>query len=248
MDSVNCLSLDSKAPPWVHHVYAAEIETHATSPRTRGDDCDLFGLVVLLEKTFRLRVRRSLRSSSKSSSSKLSVLLKLARTSARAFCCIVPGPNHPRITLDVSCSLRYPNPHRALSSPVKTRAMSDPMKLDATLSGDSLETMDERITDLNTPSHSVERVRNWDHVATARQLRDLGVEAKHCDIFEQQEITGDVLLDMDQEFILMKDFDFGVMGKRLKTWHTIKAFQEKLKAFKPPAAESKFCQPELEQA
>ncbi|KAN0073012.1 hypothetical protein V8E54_009126 [Elaphomyces granulatus] len=132
MDSVNCLSLDSKAPPWVHHVYAAEIETHATSPRTRGDDCDLFGLVVLLEKTFRLRVRRSL---------------------------------------------------------------------------------------------SVERVRNWDHVATARQLRDLGVEAKHCDIFEQQEITGDVLLDMDQEFILMKDFDFGVMGKRLKTWHTIKAFQ-----------------------
>ena len=99
---------------------------------------------MLLEKTFRLRVRRSLRSSSKSSSSKLSVLLKLARTSARAFCCIVPGPNHPRITLDVSCSLRYPNPHRALSSPVKTRAMSDPMKLDATLSGDSPETMDER--------------------------------------------------------------------------------------------------------
>jgi hypothetical protein len=31
---------------------------------------------------------------------------------------------------------------------------------------------------------------------------------------------------MDQDFLFMKEFDFGVMGKRLKTWHKIKAFQE----------------------
>ena len=86
------------------------------------------------------------------------------------------------------------------------------------------------IMDLNTPSHSDERVRNWDHVETARQLRGLGVEAKHCSIFEQQEVTGDVLLDMDKDFIFMNNF--GLIGRRLKTWHTIKAFQEKVKASK----------------
>jgi hypothetical protein len=104
--------------------------------------------------------------------------------------------------------------------------------------------MDEHITGLNTPRHSVEQVRNWDHVETARQLRDLGVEAKHCDIFEQQGITGKVLLEMDQIFIFMKEFDFGLMGRRLETWHTIKAFQNEVKGFKPSpqgsAAESKF--------
>lgn len=69
-------------------------------------------------------------------------------------------------------------------------------------------------------------VRSWDQKKTAQQLRMMGVESRHCDIFEKEEITGDVLLDMDQEFIYMKEFDFGVMGRRLKTWYKIKGFQE----------------------
>lgn len=72
-------------------------------------------------------------------------------------------------------------------------------------------------------------VRHWNQAYTAKHLRDLGVDARHCDIFEEQEITGDVLLDMNQDFIFMKEFDFGVMGRRLKTWHKIKAFQEEVK-------------------
>lgn len=79
-----------------------------------------------------------------------------------------------------------------------------------------------------------EQIRSWDHIETARQLRILGVESRHCEIFEEQEITGDVLLDMDQEFIFMKEFDFGVMGRRLKTWHKIKAFQEEVKGLRQP--------------
>ncbi|EEQ32822.1 conserved hypothetical protein [Microsporum canis CBS 113480] len=71
-------------------------------------------------------------------------------------------------------------------------------------------------------------VRKWDHQQMARHLRDIGVDPKHCDIFESQEISGDVLLDMDQEFIYMREFDFGVMGRRLKTWHKIRAFQEEI--------------------
>lgn len=75
-------------------------------------------------------------------------------------------------------------------------------------------------------------VRRWDPKQTAQHLREMGVESKHCDIFEEEEITGDVLLEMDQEFIFMKEFNFGVMGKRLKTWHKIKAFQEELQGVK----------------
>ena len=77
-----------------------------------------------------------------------------------------------------------------------------------------------------------EEVSTWDHNQTANHLRSLGVDPKHCDIFEEQEITGEVLLDMDQSFIQMKEFDFGVMGKRLKTWHKIRDFQRDVRGRK----------------
>jgi hypothetical protein len=140
---------------------------------------------------------------------------------------------------------------------------------------ETLSVIDEHITDMNTPRHSVttqepktindsgseysshighrasyinghetddeernlpteREVRQWSQAQTSRCLRGLGIESKHCDIFEEQEITGDVLLDMDQDFIFMKEFDFGVMGKRLKTWHKIKAFQEDIKGYNQP--------------
>ncbi|KAJ5130973.1 Sterile alpha motif type 2 [Penicillium bovifimosum] len=143
---------------------------------------------------------------------------------------------------------------------------------DSPVMNETLSVIDEHITDMNTPRHSVstqeprtindsgseysshighrasyinghetddeeqnhpteQEVRGWDQAQTSRCLRGLGIEPKHCDIFEEQEITGDVLLDMDQDFIFMKEFDFGVMGKRLKTWHKIKAFQEDTKGF-----------------
>ncbi|KAL1880921.1 hypothetical protein Plec18167_003456 [Paecilomyces lecythidis] len=146
---------------------------------------------------------------------------------------------------------------------------------DSPVMNETLSVIDEHITDLSTPRHSVagqelkpvndsgseysshighrlsyihghetdeeeesqpteEQVRKWSHTETAKQLRNIGVEQKHCDIFEEQEITGDVLLEMDQEFLFMKEFDFGVMGRRLKTWHKIKAFQEEVKGFGQP--------------
>ncbi|GAQ39043.1 polar growth protein [Aspergillus tubingensis] len=77
-----------------------------------------------------------------------------------------------------------------------------------------------------------EQVRQWTPAETAKQLRQWGIEDKHCGIFEDQEITGDVLLDMNQDFIFMKEFDFGVMGRRLKTWHKIRAFQDEIKGVK----------------
>lgn len=145
---------------------------------------------------------------------------------------------------------------------------------DSPVMNETLSVIDEHITDLSTPRHSVkpstdqktindsaseysahmdnrmsyinghetdeeennqpseEEVRKWGIPETVKQLRQLGLEDKHCNIFEEQEITGDVLLDMNQDFIMMKEFDFGVMGRRLKTWHKIKAFQEEIKGYK----------------
>jgi hypothetical protein len=84
-------------------------------------------------------------------------------------------------------------------------------------------------TDDGEEKLTVDQVRYWDHKQTADHLRGLGVDSRHCDIFEEQEITGDVLLDMDQSFIYMKEYDFGVMGRRLKTWHKIRDFQDAVK-------------------
>ncbi|PLN86263.1 hypothetical protein BDW42DRAFT_190177 [Aspergillus taichungensis] len=191
-------------------------------------------------------------------------------------------------------------PQRASSSPLPTAKMAVDVQrslrqsIDGQLTGpgqespvmnETLSVIDEHITDLSTPRHSMaphqehntnnsnnnnnkvandsaseysshlenrmsyinghetdeeeenhpteDEVRQWDPAETARYLRQLGLEARHCEIFEEQEITGDVLLDMDQDFLFMKEFDFGVMGRRLKTWHRIKAFQEEVKGLMP---------------
>ncbi|EAW11419.1 putative polarized growth protein (Boi2) [Aspergillus clavatus NRRL 1] len=172
---------------------------------------------------------------------------------------------------------------RSSSSPLPTSKLAVDIQqsirqtLDGRLNGqdspvmnETLSVIDEHITDLSTPRHSVippeqkvnndssseysnhldhrvsyirghetdeeeenqpteAEVRSWNAAETSKHLRELGVEEKHCDIFQEQEITGDVLLDMDQDFLFMKEFDFGVMGRRLKTWHKVKAFQEEVR-------------------
>ncbi|KAF7715027.1 Uncharacterized protein PECH_006023 [Penicillium ucsense] len=150
---------------------------------------------------------------------------------------------------------------------------------DSPVMNETLSVIDEHITDMNTPRHSVstqevrtandsaseysshlshrmsyingnetdeeentrltpEEVRRWNPSETAKHLRELDVDHSHCEIFEREEITGDVLLEMDQDTIFMKHFDLGVMGKRLKTWHKIKAFQEEVKGISTPQSES----------
>jgi hypothetical protein len=141
---------------------------------------------------------------------------------------------------------------------------------DSPVMNETLSVIEEHITDLSTPRHSLGpqhaseindseseysshldshqsearghgsvdeggdrltegEVNQWTPSQTAEHLRRLGVDQKHCDIFEEQEITGDVLLEMDQHFIYMKEYDFGPMGRRLKTWHKIREFQEEVK-------------------
>ncbi|KAL8759156.1 MAG: hypothetical protein Q9199_000976 [Rusavskia elegans] len=74
--------------------------------------------------------------------------------------------------------------------------------------------------------HSRRQVLAWSPVQVAENLRALGVESRHCEFFKQQEITGEVLLQMDQETLFMPALDLGVVGRRLRTWHKIKALQD----------------------
>lgn len=95
------------------------------------------------------------------------------------------------------------------------------------------ETDDEERNSLTT-----EEVMQWTPKDVAECLRDIGVERKHCEIFREQEISGEVLLGMDQASIFMKEFDLGLVGRRLRTWHKIKAFQDEVRSNRPAAKPS----------
>lgn len=71
-------------------------------------------------------------------------------------------------------------------------------------------------------------VMSWSARRVAEYLEDNGVEKSHCDAFLEQEISGDVLLAMEQSSVFMKEFDLGPVGRRLRTWHKIKALQDEV--------------------
>ena len=78
--------------------------------------------------------------------------------------------------------------------------------------------------------HTEEEVTSWTPARVAEYLEDVGVEKRHCDIFREQEISGEVLLGMDQATIFLKEFELGPVGPRLRTWLKIKALQQEVKS------------------
>lgn len=77
--------------------------------------------------------------------------------------------------------------------------------------------------------HTEREVSLWSPTQVAEYLEDIGVEPRHCQIFKEQEISGEILLAMDQSSIFMKEFDLGPVGPRLRTWYKIKALQEEVR-------------------
>lgn len=77
--------------------------------------------------------------------------------------------------------------------------------------------------------HTERDVLTWLPRQVAEHLEDIGVEPRHCEIFKEQEISGEILLAMDQSSIFMKEFDLGPVGPRLRTWYKIKALQEEVR-------------------
>lgn len=84
--------------------------------------------------------------------------------------------------------------------------------------------------------HTENEVNSWSPQRVAEYLEDHGVERSHCDVFIEQDISGEVLLAMDQNSLFIKEFELGSVGRRLKTWHKIKALQEEVRrsALPPP--------------
>ncbi|KAI9825632.1 MAG: polar growth protein [Thelocarpon impressellum] len=82
-------------------------------------------------------------------------------------------------------------------------------------------------------AHLEAEVMRWTPAQVAEYLSDVGVEDRHCRVFVEQEISGEVLLRMDQASIFIKDLELGPVGRRLRTWHKIKALQEEAKGAEP---------------
>ncbi|KAK1589627.1 SAM domain-containing protein [Colletotrichum navitas] len=74
--------------------------------------------------------------------------------------------------------------------------------------------------------HSRSEVQAWSSDQVAEYLFTVGVEKSHCEVFRDQEITGEVLLGMDQSSLFIKAFELGSVGRRLKTWQKIKSLQD----------------------
>jgi hypothetical protein len=82
--------------------------------------------------------------------------------------------------------------------------------------------------------HSRAEVEAWGSEDVAEYLFTAGVEKHHCEVFRDQEITGEVLLGMDQSSLFIKAFDLGSVGRRLKTWQKIKTLQDEVNGQGPP--------------
>lgn len=77
-------------------------------------------------------------------------------------------------------------------------------------------------------AHTRLEVESWNADEVAEYLFTSGVEKHHCEVFRDQEITGEVLLGMDQTSLFIKAFDLGSVGRRLKTWQKIKNLQDEV--------------------
>ncbi|UKZ92348.1 uncharacterized protein TrAFT101_007308 [Trichoderma asperellum] len=83
--------------------------------------------------------------------------------------------------------------------------------------------------------HTRAEVVAWSPDDVAEYLFTEGVEKHHCEVFRDQEISGEVLLGMDQSSLFIKDFDLGSVGRRLKTWQKIKNLQDEVSGEEPDA-------------
>ncbi|SMQ45227.1 unnamed protein product [Zymoseptoria tritici ST99CH_1A5] len=144
----------------------------------------------------------------------------------------------------------------SLPSPAVAGNRNFTIATDSPVMSETLSVIDEHITDMHAPRNShysnkqalrqsfiaghetdeeehqtytEEEVMGWTPKRVAEYLEDHGVEKPHCDVFQEQEISGEVLLAMDQNSLFIKEFELGSVGRRLKTWHKVKALQDEVR-------------------
>jgi len=87
-------------------------------------------------------------------------------------------------------------------------------------------------------------VMQWSPAKVAEYLEKVGVEKNHCEVFMEEEFSGEVLLDLDQSTILLQELKLGSIGRRMKTWQKIRTLQEQVKLNQaPPPANTSTSRP-----
>lgn len=75
-------------------------------------------------------------------------------------------------------------------------------------------------------TYTVDEVSRWTPTAVANYLRSRGVSQTTCDKFEEQEVTGTILIQLKMSDL--KELDLGSFGKRFEVWKEIESFIENL--------------------
>ncbi|KAF7541960.1 hypothetical protein G7Z17_g11861 [Cylindrodendrum hubeiense] len=118
--------------------------------------------------------------------------------------------------------------HAGLYPEVYTRRLPQPnaapaMTGESSTSGGALPDDDGNIF-----PYTRAQVQSWTPHDVAAYLLAAGTENCYCEEFKDQEISGEVLLGMDQSTLFLKQLNLGSIGKRLKLWLKIKTLQERL--------------------
>ena len=158
--------------------------------------------------------------------------------------------------------------HRTLSASMpRTLNMTSPIQDASPVMNETLSVIEEHITDMSTPRHSLlssrervsrgvepsrlsyinghetdeeesgpcteKEVLTWTPEQVAEFLEGRGADQRQCEVFREEEITGEVLLNLDQSSLMLKQFDLGKMGRRLALWHKIHDFQLEVRGPRP---------------
>ncbi|KAI5797417.1 hypothetical protein DFH27DRAFT_102531 [Peziza echinospora] len=84
---------------------------------------------------------------------------------------------------------------------------------------------DEQPADLfSSATYSRDDVASWGPLEVADYLRSKGVSESTCDKFEEQEVTGQILLQL--QLPDLKELELGSFGKRFEAWKQIENLQE----------------------
>ncbi|KAL3952977.1 hypothetical protein ACCO45_012920 [Purpureocillium lilacinum] len=102
--------------------------------------------------------------------------------------------------------LRSPASNGALRAPATDSGSEYSAPLDARMSYIQGEETDE---EEDGAAHTRTEVEAWSPDDVAEHLFTAGVEKHHCEVFRDQEISGEVLLGMDQSSLFIKAFDLG---------------------------------------
>ena len=122
-----------------------------------------------------------------------------------------------------------PRARRATTDSVSEYSMVVPSETHSQLSYiQGEETEEEETGRLNA-----KEVKRWSPARAAEYLESVGVEKSHCDVFREQEFSGEVLLGMDQSSMFLKELDLGPIGRRLRTWQKIRQIQDEIMPPKP---------------